>query len=305
MQGIRPDSMSLDLLARHDARRIAIEPPLPAAQPPPGRLGTCQLRLLGDLSLIIGGREAIVGQGIAEVLALLGIAGPMSRKRMQATLWPSSDPLLTTGRLRSLVYRARQLFGTDLIMSDPPSSIGLNLAVPVDFRVAVDAAAGVQQGLFPAPAGLHGLTRLLGSELLPLCSWEWLEQYQHSWSRTRLRALIACAHEAARIRDHETVITACEEVILAEPFHEQAHYLMINEMLLDGYENTARETYGRLRRLLADELGCLPRCSYEELRTTALARVLTCLGSPERPPLLTTLRSASSLKVIQAGYAGC
>jgi DNA-binding SARP family transcriptional activator len=222
----------------------------------------------------------VVGQGIAEVLALLGIAGPMSRKRMQATLWPSSDPLLTTSRLRSLVYRARQLFGTDLIMSDPPSSIGLNLAVLVDFRVAVDAAAAcVQQGRFPAPAGLHGLTRLLGSELLPLCGWEWLEQYQHSWSRSRLRALVACAHEAARIRDHETVIAACEQVILAEPFHEQAHYLIIGEMLRGGYENTAREAYGRLRRMLADELGCLPQCSYEELRTTALARVLTCLGS--------------------------
>jgi DNA-binding SARP family transcriptional activator len=226
---------------------------------------------LGDLSLIIGEREVVVGQAVAEVLALLGIAGPMSRKRMQATLWPSSDPLLTTGRLRSLVYRARQLFGTDLIMSDPQSSIGLNLAVLVDFRVAVDAAAGVQQGWFPAPAGLHGLIRLLGSELLPLCGWEWLEQYQHSWSRSRLRALIACAHGAARIGDHETVITACEQVILAEPFHEQAHYLMISEMLREGYENTAREVYGRLRRMLADELGCLPQCSYEELRTGDLA----------------------------------
>lgn len=276
MYAVRIDPLTLDLLAgRWDVRRTMSGPQVPEAKP-----ATYQLRLLGDLCLISDEREVTVGRAIAEMLALLGVAGQMSRERMRAMLWPSSDSLLTTSRLRSLVYRVRQLFGADLIMSDPPSSIGLNLKVVVDFRVASDVAADLQQGRFPAEVGLHGLTRLLGSELLPMCSWEWLALYQHAWSRSRLRALAACAREAARIGDHATAITACEQVILAEPFHEQAHYLMISELLQEGYESAARQAYDRLCRLLDNELGCFPRYSYQVLRTTALAQHLTPLGSP-------------------------
>src|SRR5215472_5535431 len=123
--------------------------PLPTALPlahddPVDLQGSaCQLRVLGDFSLTIHNNQIAVGRTITEMLALLGIAGGMSRERMQSILWPSVDPELAGGRLRSLIYRVRQISCNEIVTSEPTSSVGLNPAVLVDFQIASAAAIGL------------------------------------------------------------------------------------------------------------------------------------------------------------------
>jgi DNA-binding SARP family transcriptional activator len=228
----------------------------------------CQLRILGDFSLLIHERQIEVGSGMMEMLALLGVAGQLSRQRLRTILWPSADPIFTASRLRSLMYRLRHISDEYEIISGP-YAIGLNPALAVDYQIASAAASRLlQQSTTPAITLAEAVT-LLATELLPMHSWEWLVQYQHAWSRTRLRALEACARQALWIGDRETAIVACERVILAEPFHERSHYLLVVALLREGYEHSARVVYRGLRALLADELGCAPSLTYRELREAA------------------------------------
>jgi DNA-binding SARP family transcriptional activator len=242
---------------------------LPTAEATNLRPVACQLQILGDFSLTINERQIEVGSGIMEMLALLGVAGRLSRERVRAVLWPSADPILTASRLRSLIYRLRRACDGHVIVSGPSAIIGLNPEIAVDYQIAAAAASRMmQQHTMPAIA-LTEAASLLASELLPFHSWDWLALHQHAWSRTRLRALEACARQALRIGDLETAIVACERVILAEPFHEQGHYLMIVALLQEGYDQTARIIYSELRARLADELRCVPKRTYRELRDAA------------------------------------
>jgi SARP family transcriptional regulator, regulator of embCAB operon len=230
----------------------------------------CRLRILGDFSLVIQQREIDVGPGVVELLALLAIVGRLSRERVQATLWPSAEPMLTAGRLRSLVYRLRQVSGEYVITSGPSAIIELNPDVAVDYQIASAIASRALHQDTTSVIALARVTSLLATELLPLHTWEWLPGYQHAWTRTRLRALEACAGEALKVGDRETAIVACESVILLEPFHERVHYMMVIALLQEGYEQMALSVYDRLRVLLADELRCVPARTYRELRDAAL-----------------------------------
>lgn len=242
------------------------------------RSAACQLRILGDFSLLIHERQIEIGSSMVEILALLGVVGQLSRHRIRTILWPSVDPIFTASRLRSLMYRLRHICDEYEIIISGPSAIGLNPALAVDYQIASVAASGLLQQSTTPTIALAEVASLLATELLPLHSWEWLVQYQHAWSRTRLRALEACARQALWFGDRETAIAACERVILAEPFHERSHYLLIVALLQEGYEQSALVVYNRLRALLADELGCAPSRTYHELREAASGGGATVSG---------------------------
>jgi DNA-binding SARP family transcriptional activator len=226
---------------------------------------TTWLRLLGEFSLTVGGRTVPVGPGAAELLAVVALRGRQSRTSVQVTLWPDGAAALTAGRLRSLIYRVNHACSTEIVTSDAGPTIALNPALVVDYQVAAEVAGClVRRRSFPAMM-LADASRLLSSDLLPVADGEWLAPHQNAWSRRRLRALEACARMAIAERDWETVVHACEAVIVAEPVHERAHYLMIVALLREEYRHAARRAYDELIDLLSVELGCPPRRSFAEL----------------------------------------
>lgn len=227
-----------------------------------------QLSILGDFSLAIRERPVCLGRAGTQTVALLAISGGMSRERMQAIVWPEANPELAAGRLRSLVYRIHQISSKKLIVTGP-ARIELSRAITVDFHVAAAAAAQLRHRDLLPPAQLPDIARSLERELLPMFSWEWLEPHQRAWTWTRLRALAACAQQAVDAADYGTAIDACEQVIAIEPYHEQAHYIMISALLHEGYERCARDVYDRLHEVLAKELNCSPRRTYRQLRSFA------------------------------------
>jgi DNA-binding SARP family transcriptional activator len=227
------------------------------------------LQVLGVVRLEVEGTAVDVGPGVAELLALLGIRGATPRRVVCSSLWPDASPETGRSRLRSLVYRTRQVARFDAVVQSPLDNLDLAPSIAVDYRAARDRAQRLGRGRdrgpgSPAVDDLADVVELVTPALMPDHTAEWLAPYQVSWAHQRLRTLEACAERALELGASDTAVRASEEVLLAEPFCEQAHYLLIRALVQEGFWSHAHHCYLRMQRMVA-ELGCPPAKTFSEL----------------------------------------
>jgi DNA-binding SARP family transcriptional activator len=242
---------------------------------------TVTLQVLGRVRLEVEGTAVDVGPGVAELLALLGIRGATPRRVVCSSLWPDASPETGRSRLRSLVYRTRQVARFDAVVQSPTDNLDLARGIAVDYRGARASADRLGRGAnrgpgSPAVDDLADIVDLVTPALMPDHTAEWLAPYQVSWAHQRLRTLEACAERALELGASDTAVRASEEVLLTEPFCEQAHYLLIRALVQEGFWSQAHHCYLRMQRLVA-ELGCPPAKTFSELAFAggATAEVVT------------------------------
>ena len=228
---------------------------------------TVTLQVLGRVRLEVEGAAVDVGPGVADLLALLGIRGATPRQVVCSSLWPDACPEVGRSRLRSLVYRTRQVARFDAVVQIPTDNLDLARGVAVDYREAFAWAdrlgrRGTDGTL--AADDLADVVDLVTPALMPDHTAEWLAQHQLSWTHQRLRVLEACAERALELGACDTAVRASEEVLHSEPFCEQAHYLLIRALVQEGFWSHAHHCYLRMQRLVA-EIGCPPGKSFSEL----------------------------------------
>jgi len=232
---------------------------------------TVTVHVLGRFGLEVDGTVRDVGPGVADLLALLAVRGPTPRAVVCSSLWPDVDSESGRGRLRSLLYRTRQVSGLDAVVQTPADTVDLAPGIAVDYRRARGWAdrlargrARGRTGTSPDADELADVVELVTPAVMPDHTAEWLAPYQVSWSHQRLRTLLTCAELALQLEAPDTAVRASEEVLLAEPFCEEAHYLLIRALVQEGFWSHAHHCYLRLQRMVA-ELGCPPTKTFGEL----------------------------------------
>ena len=228
------------------------------------QVAAVRVELMGEFRVVVDGREIAGddwhGRRAAELVQLLALSAGRRLVREQAieAFWPHLDPLAGAANLRKAAYHARSaLHARDGVVLDRVSvALFPSRAVDVDVvdferrAAAALAVAGTEQAIAVA-ASYPG-------DLLPRSPYE-------EWTlapRRRLRELLVDL-----LRRGEQWARLVE----LDPTDEAAYLALIRDALADGDQHTAIRWYGRLRDMLATELGVPPSADAEKLYEACVA----------------------------------
>ncbi|GIF77482.1 ATP-binding protein [Asanoa siamensis] len=241
---------------------------------------TTGIRLVGPFAVVRDGRvvpDAAVGSRKARtLLALLAAAGRVvTVDRIVEALWPGAPPRRPADNVATLVSRVRAALGADLVEGGR-SGYRLHPSVVVDLHEAARRVAEAERSLPAAPAaalaaaswaeGVLAAAPALIAE--PVAEWAVAVRAEQATRLRRARQAVATAALAAgepgRARD---AAAAASE---ADPFDEDAARALMRAYDALGEPARALSVYGRLRSLLADELGVDPAAATRDLHLAVL-----------------------------------
>jgi DNA-binding SARP family transcriptional activator len=246
------------------------------------------IELCGALRVSIEGREVeLPGRQGRAVFAYLVVnrERATARDELVGLLWPADPPEDPGETLSALLSRVRRVLGEGVLEGRRELALMLPDDAHVDLEVARKAAAQAETALADrhwqtawgsagAAAEIAGRGFLTGDDL------PWVEQQRREVEELRLRSLEIAATSGlelggARLAGAEA---SARELVLAAPFREAGHRLLMATLAARGGVAEALRVYERLRLLLREELGASPGAEVQELH----ARLLK-LGALQEP----------------------
>jgi DNA-binding SARP family transcriptional activator len=243
---------------------------------------TLWLHVLGPFAVIrADGPEAIqIGSRKARTLLAMLAMEPRRLVRVDpivAALWRDGGPWNATANVATLVSRLRRTLGSDAVLGDR-AGYRLGERVRVDLCEAAVLVRRAEEcidrgtpaaALTAAEPALRLLDRGGVLDNDPHAEWASMARAQHAVLLRRARHAVA---EAAMSRGAtRTARTVAEEAVIADPFDEAAHRILMMAYSKTGEPAHAVTTYQRLRTVLGRELGIKPAGStqalYEKIRT--------------------------------------
>ncbi|TDE96181.1 DNA-binding protein [Occultella glacieicola] len=190
---------------------------------------------------------------------------PMPRDVLVDALWGDAPPAAAANALTVLISRLRTALGADLIRGRAELAIVLPEPAHVDVDRAVAALHRAESAVAARRwdrAWYASLAALFVSRrtLMPGADAEWLEGWRRRLADVRLRALECYAQTCLGI-DHSELPAAqrsARELVELAPLRETGHLLLMRALAAGGNEAEALACYGRLRLILAEELGTEP-----------------------------------------------
>jgi DNA-binding SARP family transcriptional activator len=186
-----------------------------------------------------------------------------SRGELIDVLWPENPPAAAPAALSALLSKLRRLLGERALVGrsevrlapDGPVSLDVEEAAAAARRAAAaraearwaDAAAAARAALAADPA-----------TFLPDCDGPWVVEKRAVLEGVRARALELLAEAALRAGELGEAEQAASAAIVAAPFRESAHRLLMEVHEAAGNQAEALRAYELLRRRLRDELGAAP-----------------------------------------------
>lgn len=237
---------------------------LPAAPPSRGTIALGGLRgrevaadaevhveLMGRFRVSVGpvlsGPDAWPWRRAAELVALLALAEGhrLDRDQVVDALWPHLSPAAGAANLRKAAHHARQALGAPhaIVLRGGQVSLFPLCIVSTDVRL-FEAAAEAAMRSGDSAACQAAATRY-GGELLPHARYEEWTQDRREHVRTRYAGLLRAGGRWERLLE-------------VEPSDEPAYCALMREALDGGNRHAALRLFGRLRRVLEQEMGVRP-----------------------------------------------
>jgi DNA-binding SARP family transcriptional activator len=144
---------------------------------------------------------------------------------------------------------------------------GPNIQLAPQLSVDYHAAQAAARGLIHSESDVDGAVAedLLGADLLPEWSEDWIIIEQERFRQLRLHALeLLCERLTAR-RQFVQAIHAGLAAVAGEPLRESAHRALIRAHAAEGNQSEAIRAYRRYERLLRNELDLRPSREMQEL----------------------------------------
>jgi len=239
-----------------------------------------------------------------EVLVRLAIdaGAPVRPDRLIDDLW--ADVAATTGRntLQSKVSQLRRALGVPGVITSGPGGYALDVEPGrVDaLRVVTLAttASDLRQGGDPAGAAeLSGeaLALFRGDVLVDAGDGPWLQPHRARLEEIRLGLLED--HFAARVElgAGGDVTGQLEALVQLHPLREGLWHTLITALYRSGRQADALAAYGRVRDILAEELGLDPGRELQALEASVLQQTPWSAAAPARPPAGNLPRLSSPL----------
>lgn len=217
---------------------------------------------------------------VRALLAYLAVEAdrPHERNLLATLLWPDEPHEQALKHLRQALHRLGQALepaqnpARPLLIADRQSIRLDPTALHLDvtrFRALIESTAGHRHrrlvtchACVAALSEAHALYRgpflagFKGAESLPF------EEWLHIW-RERLKqqftaALSALADHYSRVGDHSQAIPHLRRWLEIEPWREEAHSRLMEQLARSGQRSAALAQFARCQRLLAEELDSVP-----------------------------------------------
>lgn len=201
---------------------------------------------------------------IAErVLAYLALANhPVARMRLAGSLWPDCSDFNAAKRLRTVLWRLRQVDRSLVRISG--DRLGLDPEVAMDVSRLNELAHRLVHA--PDSESLDQVPLLIDrAELLPDWDDEWVVATRERYRLARLAALANAAHVLLDRQQPGPALIAALAVVQTEPLRESARRIVMRVHLSQGNAVEAMRERHRYRRLLRSEFGVEPSAGMDEL----------------------------------------
>ena len=209
---------------------------------------------------------------------------PVPREELATIVWPKAVPQAWETALAALVSRIRGLLAraslSPLVASVSGAFGQYQLRLPADTWVdieeaasSIDAAEGaLRAGDFQRAFGPATVAATIARRpFLSGDGGEWVESRRRKLRRQSQRALECLARVWLRSGEPELAVEAATEAVALDSFRESSYRLLIQAYGAIGNRAEALRIYGRLRTLLAEELGTDPSPETEALYLDLLA----------------------------------
>lgn len=216
-----------------------------------------RLGLLGGFRLSVESKDVPLPMNAQRLICFLALHDqPVLRTYVGGSLWGDSTDLRARGSLRSALFRLRA--ATYPVVSLTSDHIELAPIVAVDLR---EGEALAHRVLDPAQE-LDDIAEVneevLGADILPDWTEDWVLMERESYHQLRLRALEAlCRRLTAKGRFGQAV-QAGVAAVAGEPLRESARHALIEAHLAERNVAAALREYGSFSLLLREELGLEP-----------------------------------------------
>jgi DNA-binding SARP family transcriptional activator len=220
------------------------------------------VKLLGGFELRYEGRAVRTTPAAQRLVAFVATRTSTSRTAVAQALWPDAQQIRATANLRSTLWRLCHDYEEGPISS---TSYGLTLdpETSVDIRTVHAMTAGLSQTASDGTAGID--PAILGDDVLPEWSEEWLLSTREWFRQVRLHALEELCGRLCREARFGEALEAGLAAIACEPLRESAHRAVVRAHLAEGNPAEALRQYRSYRRLLRHELGLPPSVQFQEL----------------------------------------
>jgi predicted ATPase/DNA-binding SARP family transcriptional activator len=224
-----------------------------------------QIRLLGPIEVLVGGRPVnVAGSKREALLALLALrrGRVMSVDALIEALWGEHLPAAPRNAVQHHVARLRAALGPGSILASP-DGYGLKDA-SVDAlqfeELLTEARARLREG--DARAGADavalGLELWRGPALHGLTDTEWLSAEARRLEALRVDALEEQFEAALALGQHREIISELRAALEQDPFRERLWGQLMLALYRSGRQADALETFQEARRVLAEQLGLEP-----------------------------------------------
>ncbi|WP_371530557.1 SARP family transcriptional regulator [Streptomyces sp. NBC_01283] len=231
-----------------------------------------RLRLLGGFHLSRGegdgGGQVDVSASGQQLLALLGLRGPVTRSALAGTLWPDVTEERARACLRTAIWRLND--ASSAVGAPRPGVLALSRCVRLDIQdftaTAHHILAAPAEGTGAACSALMGM-----GELLPGWHQDWVVFERERLHQLRLHALEALSARLVVREQYAPALEAALESTRIDPLRESAHRAVVTVHLAENNLAEAVRHFKAFRGLLRTELGIEPS---EQFRTM-VRRALT------------------------------
>ena len=250
------------------ADRWTVPPlPLPGAAAPAGRadapLSGTSLRLLGGFGLAIDGQALVLPRTEQRLLACLALADrPRPRSTLAGQLWPETSEAHAMGRLRTALWRVRQV---DVRLARGlGDQVGLGGTVRDDVHELTVLAHHFLEA--PSDANEQRLVDLArAGELLPEWDDEWLAPERERVRQLRLHALERFGERLADQGRYDRAVEVGLALVADDPLRESARRVLIRAHAGEGNLHEALVQYRAYRAVMREELDIDPSPQMEAL----------------------------------------
>lgn len=225
------------------------------------------VELLPALRCRAGGRQLDLPSGLQTLLVCVLLDGEVTRKSIEARLWPELPPAAAGKRLRQSLWRLGKATG------------GAVLETESEF---LRVRSGVRVDLFDARRRIKGLLQGTGSGRPRTNEWDFLRlpllsgwtseealSAQREWDRMRLLALEQLAEECLGAGDAFACMEFAETALNLDELCERPHRQLASAHLARGDRVAVHRAYRRYRALLWAELGVEPSREFQDLMREA------------------------------------
>lgn len=247
-----------------------------------GQLSTqhdaCYLELMPSVRLRLGGREVRLSEAMSALVVAVAIRKEgLSRRTLQARMWPDLGSGDASKRLRQLLWRIRQVTD-DRLLDVTAEGVRLADVVGVDLR---DAELCARRAIDGVTVGLPADWVLLGEELLSSWPDEGVYDEQDRWDRLRLLAMERLAERLLAAGDVLEAIEVAGKAMNVDEFSEAPHRILAAAYLARGDRASAWRVYTRYRDFLTTEMGLDPSTAFRDLIGAQATRTPGAKATPD------------------------